>query len=74
MATSQDTTVLAKQPSKEQMKVDVVVEGNKSWSDNIKEWSSLKMPDLLAHATVRPVWRKMTASLVTAYDEVLING
>ena len=34
----------------------------KSWSDNIKAWTDLTTPELLAAANDRPVWRRLSAS------------
>ena len=34
----------------------------KSWSDNVKEWTDLTMPELLTQTTDRPAWRRMSAS------------
>ena len=34
----------------------------KSWSDNVKEWTELTMPELLTQSTDRPAWRRMSAS------------
>ena len=34
----------------------------KCWLDNIKEWSTLTMPELLEKAMDRPVWRETAAS------------
>ena len=34
----------------------------KSWSDNIKEWTDLTMPELLAKSTDRLAWRWTTSS------------
>ena len=34
----------------------------KSWSDNVKEWTELSMPELLTQSTDRPAWRRMSAS------------
>ena len=34
----------------------------KSWSDNIKEWTALTMPELITHAADRPTWRRLSAS------------
>ncbi|XP_076468832.1 uncharacterized protein LOC143299483 [Babylonia areolata] len=34
----------------------------KSWSDNVKEWTKMTMPDLLTTAANRTAWRAMTSS------------
>ena len=34
----------------------------KSWSDNIREWTELEMPELLTKTADRPAWRRMSAS------------
>ena len=36
-------------------------QAKKSWTDNVKEWTSLTMPELLAHVQNRPGWRQTTA-------------
>ncbi|XP_076456851.1 uncharacterized protein LOC143291108 [Babylonia areolata] len=33
----------------------------KSWSDNVKEWTKMTMPDLLTTAANRAAWRAMTS-------------
>ena len=34
----------------------------KRWSDNVKEWTDLTMPDLLSTAADRPAWRRTSVS------------
>ena len=58
----QGTTHSAKQFSKGQSKVEDAAD--ESWSDNVKAWTDLTTPELLAAATDRPAWRRMSASSV----------
>ena len=34
----------------------------KSWSDNVKEWTGMTMPDILTQVADRPTWRNTSAS------------
>ena len=33
----------------------------KCWMDNVKEWTSLPMPELLTRASCRKIWKKISA-------------
>ena len=37
------------------------LEGGKCWMDNVKEWTSLPMPELLTRASCRKDWKKISA-------------
>ena len=34
----------------------------KSWSDNVRQWTEMSLPDLLVATTDRPTWRRTSAS------------
>ncbi|PIK55282.1 endonuclease-reverse transcriptase [Apostichopus japonicus] len=46
----------------------------RNWSDNVKDWTGLDMPDLLATAANRSEWRTMSASTVMSPRRLQSHG